>query len=163
MAETAKGTNLKRDDISETKPGSFRRISSPEFGADFADFDDDDLEYMDLTRTTGASDDSLQFGDDVKVWTEKDASWEAPLPKAKKRKSADTGDAAAESQFPDVYQLLGADPPAPTPGRRSAKKVSSSSFMTPLENELENSLLLNYPRLRKMNLPRCLWMGLPLP
>ncbi|PTB42992.1 hypothetical protein M441DRAFT_25099 [Trichoderma asperellum CBS 433.97] len=117
----AKTTNLIQDAISETKPGSSRRISSPEFSADFADFDDDDLEYMDLTRTTGASDESLQFGDDVKVWTEKDASWEAPA-KAKKRKSADTGYAAAESQFPDVYQLLGADPPAPTPGRRSATK-----------------------------------------
>ncbi|KAL6902631.1 hypothetical protein GGI43DRAFT_402371 [Trichoderma evansii] len=118
----SKTTNLKHDAISETKPGSSRRISSPEFSTDFADFDDDDLEYMDLTRTTGASDDSLEFGDDVEVWTEKDASWEATLPKAKKRKSADTGNAAVESQFPDVYQLLGADPPAPTPGRRSATK-----------------------------------------
>lgn len=119
---------------------------------------------MDLTRTTGASDEeSLQFGDDVKVWTEKDASWEAPLPQAKKRKSADTGDASAESQFPDVYQLLGADPPAPTPGRRSAKKVSFSTFMTPSENELRDIMLLNCLRLRKMALPRCLWMGLSPP
>lgn len=132
MAAATKSTILKQDGISETKSGSLRRISSPEFPTDFADFDDDDLEYMDLTRTTGASDEeSLQFGDDVKVWTEKDASWEAPLPQAKKRKSADTGDACAESQFPDVYQLLGADPPVPTPGRRSAKKVSFPSFMTP--------------------------------
>ncbi|KAL9489130.1 hypothetical protein ACSS6W_001407 [Trichoderma asperelloides] len=121
----AKTTNPIQDAISETKPGSSRRISSPEFSADFADFDDDDLEYMDLTRTTGASDESVQFGDDVKVWTEKDASWEAPT-KAKKRKSADTGYAAAESQFLDVYQLLGADPPAPTPGRRSATKAAKN-------------------------------------
>lgn len=161
MAAAAKTTNLIQDAISETKPGSSRRISSPEFSADFADFDDDDLEYMDLTRTTGASDESLQFGDDVKVWTEKDASWEAPA-KAKKRKSADTGYAAAESQFPDVYQLLGADPPAPTPGRRSATKVSSPSFMISQQDELENSSLLNCSRVRKTDLPRCPWMGLPL-
>ncbi|KAL7924297.1 hypothetical protein ACQKWADRAFT_287922 [Trichoderma austrokoningii] len=122
----AKSTILKQDGASKTKPGLSRRISSPEFGADFADFDDDDLEYMDLTRTTGASDESLEFGDDVKVWTEKDASWEALLPQAKKRKSADTSDAAAKSQFPDVYQLLGADPPAPTPGRRSAQKTTKN-------------------------------------
>ncbi|KAH6610534.1 hypothetical protein Trco_000554 [Trichoderma cornu-damae] len=100
------------------------------YGADFADFDDDDLEYMDLTRTTGASDESEQFGDDVKVWTEKDAYWEAPLPKSKKRKSTDTADVdtGADSQFPDVYQLLGTDPPAQTPGRPSAKKVRSSKM-----------------------------------
>ncbi|PTB62949.1 hypothetical protein BBK36DRAFT_1184072 [Trichoderma citrinoviride] len=100
-----------------------RRSPSPGFDADFADFDVDDLEYMDLTRTTGASDESDEFGEDVKVWTEKDASWEAPLPKTKKRKSADAG---ADTQFPDVYQILGTSPPAPTPGRRSVKKVSSA-------------------------------------
>ncbi|UKZ55111.1 hypothetical protein TrVGV298_008928 [Trichoderma virens] len=107
--------------------GPSRQNPSPGLDADFADFDVDDLEYMDLTRTTGASDESEEFGDDVKVWTEKDASWKAPLPKSRKRKSADTGDVdtAADSQFPDVYQLLGTDPPAPTPGRHSANKVSS--------------------------------------
>ncbi|KAK1244945.1 hypothetical protein MKX08_004574 [Trichoderma sp. CBMAI-0020] len=127
LNEPLKSSVLKQNGISETKSGSLRRISSPEFSTDFADFDDDDLEYMDLTRTTGASDEeSLQFGDDVKVWTEKDASWEAPLPQAKKRKSTDTGNASAESQFLDVYQLLGADPPVPTPGRRSAKKAAKN-------------------------------------
>ncbi|PNP47420.1 hypothetical protein TGAMA5MH_01239 [Trichoderma gamsii] len=129
LNEPLKSSVLKQDGSSETKSGLLRRISSPEFGTDFADFDDDDLEYMDLTRTTGVSDEeSLQFGDDVKVWTEKDASWEAPLPQAKKRKSADTGDASAESQFPDVYQLLGADPPVPTPGRRSTKKAAKNEL-----------------------------------
>lgn len=115
------------------KPGPSRHTPSPGFGADFADFDDDDLEYMDLTRTT-ASDESVQFGEVVQVWTEKDASWEAPLPKSKKRKSTDTGDAdtGADSQFPDVYQLLGTDPPAQTPGRRSVKKVSFSYFFKSL-------------------------------
>ncbi|EHK48142.1 hypothetical protein TRIATDRAFT_262699 [Trichoderma atroviride IMI 206040] len=133
LNEPLKSSVLKQDGISKTKSGSLRRISSPEFSTDFADFDDDDLEYMDLTRTTGASDEeSLQFGDDVKVWTEKDASWEAPLPQAKKRKSADTGDASAESQFPDVYQILGADPPVLTPGRRSAKKMSLDGPSSPL-------------------------------
>lgn len=114
--------------LSPAKPGPSRRSPSPGFDADFADFDVDDLEYMDLTRTTGASDESDEFGEDVKVWTEKDASWEAPLPKSKKRKSADAGDAVAgaDTQFPDVYQILGTSPPAPTPGRQSAKKVSSA-------------------------------------
>jgi bloom syndrome protein len=157
LAVAAKNTILKQNGASETKPGPSRRISSPEFGTDFADFDDDDLEYMDLTRTTGVSDESLEFGDDVKVWTEKDASWEAPLPQAKKRKSADTGDAAAESQFPDVYQLLGADPPAPT---RSVKNVRCSTFMISVG---EKFLLLNYLRPREMDLLKCPWMDLPLP
>ncbi|RFU74891.1 bloom syndrome [Trichoderma arundinaceum] len=132
---TPKSAKRKQNVIPPMNPGPSRHIPSPEFGADFADFDDDDLEYMDLTRTTGASDESLQFGDDVKVWTEKDASWEAPLPKSKKRKSADTGDIdiGTDSQFPDVYQLLGTDPPAPTPGRRSAKKSAKISSKTSLD------------------------------
>jgi bloom syndrome protein len=119
---------------------------------------------MDLTRTTGASDESVQFGDDVKVWTEKDASWEAPLLGAKKRKSTDTGDVdtGADSQFPDVYQLLGADPPAPTPGRRSAKKVSSPNFIT-FRQIKEFSVAKKYPRVQKQELLRCLWTGLLLP
>ncbi|TFB05018.1 ATP-dependent helicase SGS1 [Trichoderma ghanense] len=114
--------------LSPAKPGPSRRSPSPGLDADFADFDVDDLEYMDLTRTTGASDESEEFGEDVKVWTEKDASWEAPLPKSKKRKSADAGDvdAGADTQFPDVYQILGTSPPVPTPGRHSVKKVSSA-------------------------------------
>ncbi|KAL7946437.1 hypothetical protein V8C42DRAFT_36481 [Trichoderma barbatum] len=121
---TTGSVKRQQNGISPARPGPSRRSPSPGLGADFADFDVDDLEYMDLTRTTDASDESNVFGEDVKVWTEKDASWEAPLPKSKKRKSTDTGnvDAGADSQFPDVYQLLGTDPPAPTPGRRSAKK-----------------------------------------
>ncbi|KAL6827299.1 hypothetical protein J3E69DRAFT_333585 [Trichoderma sp. SZMC 28015] len=114
-----------QNDISPRKPDPSRRKPSPGLDADFADFDVDDLEYMDLTRTTGTSDESDEFGEDVKVWTEKDASWEAPLPTSKKRKSTD--DAAADSQFPDVYQLLGTDPPVPTPGRRSSKKTAQNA------------------------------------
>lgn len=133
LAATPNPTKREQNSTSPTKPDPSRHSPSPGLGADFADFDVDDLEYMDLTRTNGASDESDHFGEDVKVWTEKDASWEAPLPKSKKRKSADTGDvdAGVDSQFPDVYQLLGTDPPAPTPGRRSAKKVSSPDLPNP--------------------------------
>ncbi|KAL7787532.1 hypothetical protein V8C37DRAFT_390204 [Trichoderma ceciliae] len=130
---TPKSARPKQNGISPTKPSSSSRNPSPGVGADFADFDDDDLEYMDLTRTTGASDESVQFGDDVKVWTEKDASWEAPFPKSKKRKSTDTGlvDTGADSQFPDVYRLLGTDPPAQTPGQRSAEKNANIGSSSP--------------------------------
>ncbi|KAL7954410.1 hypothetical protein V8C34DRAFT_294419 [Trichoderma compactum] len=116
--------------ISSGKPDPSRHNPSPGLDADFADFDDDDLEYMDLTRTTGTSDESDEFGEDVKVWTEKDASWEAPLPTSKKRKSTD--DAAADSQFPDVYQLLGTNPPVPTPGRSAKKTAQNASSKTSL-------------------------------
>ncbi|KAL7932788.1 hypothetical protein V8C35DRAFT_306785 [Trichoderma chlorosporum] len=121
---TPKSEKKEQNGISSANPAPSRHNPPPGLDADFADFDVDDLEYMDLTRTTGASDDSDEFGEDVKVWTEKDASWEAPLPTSKKRKSTETGDgdAGADSQFPDVYQLLGTDPPVPTPGRRSAKE-----------------------------------------
>ncbi|KAL6698534.1 hypothetical protein J3F84DRAFT_363141 [Trichoderma pleuroticola] len=121
---TPKSEKQTQNGISSGKPDPSRHNPSPGLDADFADFDVDDLEYMDLTRTTGTSDESDEFGEDVKVWTEKDASWEAPLPKSKKRKSTD--DAAADSQFPDVYQLLGTNPPVPTPGR-SAKKTAQNA------------------------------------
>lgn len=157
MTAIPKSEKQTQNGISSGKPDPSRHNPSPGLDADFADFDDDDLEYMDLTRTTGTSDESDEFGEDVKVWTEKDASWEAPLPTSKKRKSTD--DAAADSQFPDVYQLLGTNPPVPTPGR-SAKKVSPPELVYPyIQKHLS---LLTDPRLHKMRLPRCLCQGLHL-
>lgn len=93
------------------------------------DFDVEELDYMDLTETTAISLESPQFGDAVKVWSEDDASWEVPPSWSKKRKGTENNncDSACDSQFPDVYQVLGTQPPAPTPSRRSATSRHESA------------------------------------
>ncbi|RCI15173.1 hypothetical protein L249_6880 [Ophiocordyceps polyrhachis-furcata BCC 54312] len=109
---------------SDKKP--FRPISSPMTKLDFTDFDDDDLEVMDLTEDANASVGSLEFGDDVKLWDDKTAHWSSPAPSrsAKKRKKCvdgmSNGLADLEDEFPDVYQILGTNPPASTPRLKSA-------------------------------------------
>lgn len=85
---------------------------------------------MDLTEATAASSGSIEFGDDVRLWDEKSAIWSPVPPTAtKKRKSDGVGcdeDGQGE-QFPDVYQLLGAHPPASTPQRRSTARRPTTS------------------------------------
>ncbi|KAM4059067.1 DEAD/DEAH box helicase [Hirsutella rhossiliensis] len=107
-----------------------RRAPSPNLSLDFTDFDADDLECMDLTEATAASSGSLEFGDDVRLWDEKSAVW-SPVPSKtpKKRKSDGIGsdEDGHEEQFPDVYQLLGADPPTSTPRIRSAARRADAS------------------------------------
>lgn len=98
------------------------------------DDDDDDLECLDLTDAITGSSDSVQFGDDVTLWSEGPASRPDPVSRSnKKRKSEEItkehfiGD-DDDGLFPDVYQLLGTDVPPSTPGKRSArKKVGASS------------------------------------
>ncbi|PFH59048.1 hypothetical protein XA68_12886 [Ophiocordyceps unilateralis] len=101
-----------------------RPAPSPNLSLDFTDFDDDDLEVMDLTEDTVASAGSLEFGDDVKLWDGKTAHWSSPVPSGstKKRKcdGMSIGQPGLEDEFPDVYQILGTNPPASTPRRPSA-------------------------------------------
>ncbi|RDA94471.1 hypothetical protein CP533_2296 [Ophiocordyceps camponoti-saundersi (nom. inval.)] len=109
-----------------------RPVSSPTTKLDFTDFDDDDLEVMDLTEEANASAGSLEFGDDVKLWDEKTAFWSSPAPSrsAKKRKCDGTSICRAdlEEEFPDVYQILGTDPPASTPRVKSAPGHHASAM-----------------------------------
>ncbi|KAF4455426.1 bloom syndrome protein [Fusarium austroafricanum] len=85
------------------------------------------VDYMDLTDDTFASSDSLSFGSDVKLWREDYATRPEPEPavsSGRKRKSneitkeefSDLGD------IPDVYELLGTEPPPPSSTRSARRK-----------------------------------------
>ncbi|KAM5355881.1 hypothetical protein ACJ41O_002527 [Fusarium nematophilum] len=122
------------------------RASSPSF----PELNADGLDYMDLTDDTFASSDSLSFGSDVKLWREDYASRPEPVVSSgKKRKNneiskeefSDLGD------FPDIYELLGTDPPAPSPKSRSGARRKDGSrsnrtrrtrdgFVNPTSNEI---------------------------
>lgn len=102
---------------------------------DFPELKANNIEYMDLTDDVLVSSDSMSFGSDVKLWREDYASRpepELPVSSGKKRKSneiskeefSDLGD------FPDVYELLGTDPPAPSPGSRSGTRRKDGSRST---------------------------------
>ncbi|UNI14913.1 DNA helicase [Purpureocillium takamizusanense] len=100
-----------------------RRYASPDFKVDLSDFDADGLECMDLTNTTTGSAESLEFGEDVRLWDDETATW-SPLPSSrgsKKRKSdgITRDEPGPDDSFPDIYHVLGTDPPASTPGNRS--------------------------------------------
>ncbi|KOS16921.1 hypothetical protein ESCO_004667 [Escovopsis weberi] len=120
---------LRNGSPSRTRP---RRPVSPNPTLDLADFDDDDvlddddLELMDLTEITSNSLDSVQFGEEVKLWTEKDASWAVSSPKFNKRKSIDISKDVPKSDpnFPNVYEILGTEPPPPSPRKPGSSSVS---------------------------------------
>jgi bloom syndrome protein len=103
-------------------------MSSP----DFPELKAGGIDYMDLTDDTFASSDSLSFGSDGKLWREDYATRPEPEPAAssgRKRKSneiskeefSDFGD------LPDVYELLGTEPPPPSPTRSARRKNGPSS------------------------------------
>lgn len=81
---------------------------------------------MDLTEDNKPSPDSLDFGSDVKVWCEDDASRPEQLSSTSKKRKSNviTKDEFTddEVQFPDVYELLGTRPPATTPGSRATSR-----------------------------------------
>ncbi|CAG2003746.1 unnamed protein product [Fusarium graminearum] len=105
--------------------------SSPEF----PELKTGGVDYMDLTDDTFASSDSLSFGSDVKLWREDYATRPEPEPavsSGRKRKSnemtkeefSDLGD------IPDVYELLGTEPPPPSPTRSARRKNGTLSTRT---------------------------------
>ena len=103
-----------------------KRYQSPNFKVDLSDFDADGLECMDLTENTIGSAESLEFGEDVRLWDDETATW-SPLPSSrssKKRKSdgITQEESGHDDSFPDIYHVLGTDPPAATPGNRSSAR-----------------------------------------
>ncbi|PHH76939.1 hypothetical protein CDD82_3752 [Ophiocordyceps australis] len=88
---------------------------------DFDDFDAAELECMDLAEHTIPSDDLLTFGDQVSLWDQDKPDWPPALPRScKKRKSDGISNDEGDISFPDIYQLIGTDPPPPTPSNQSA-------------------------------------------
>ncbi|PNP77302.1 hypothetical protein FNYG_09178 [Fusarium nygamai] len=107
----------------------------PTSSPDFPELKTGGIDYMDLTDDTFASSDSLSFGSDVKLWREDYATRPEPEPavsSGRKRKSneiskeefSDFGD------LPDVYELLGTEPPPPSPTRSARRKNGLSSTRT---------------------------------
>ncbi|KAH7163091.1 hypothetical protein B0J13DRAFT_537798 [Dactylonectria estremocensis] len=101
---------------------------------DFPDLDANDLECMDLTEDTFGSSDSLEFADDL------------PVSSGKKRKSNDVSkeEFADIDDFPDVYELLGTDPPISSPSSSARARrirelpvdpLSPSRRLGPVEEE----------------------------
>ncbi|KAM5373625.1 hypothetical protein ACJA88_008469 [Fusarium oxysporum] len=104
----------------------------PTSSPDFPELKTGGIDYMDLTDDTFASSDSLSFDSDVKLWREDYATRPEPEPavsSGRKRKSneiskeefSDFGD------LPDVYELLGTEPPPPSPTRSARRKNGLSS------------------------------------
>ncbi|KAF5656928.1 hypothetical protein FHETE_10727 [Fusarium heterosporum] len=121
----------KKTPVPVPAPIQRQRTSSPEFPA----LKNGGVDYMDLTDDTFASSDSLSFGSDIKLWHEDYATRPEPEPavsSGRKRKSneitkeefSDLGD------IPDVYELLGTEPPPPSPTRSARCKNVSSSTRT---------------------------------
>ena len=101
---------------------------SPSF--DFTDFDAEGVDCLDLTETDATSLDPAQFGNEVKLWNENDAAWSPrPARTCKKRPSdgISADDPGADDQFPDVYQILGTEPPASTPRKRLSRRNDASA------------------------------------
>lgn len=110
------------------KKSSSRQPTYPILNLDLTDFDDDELDCMDLTDGVITSSDSTQFGTGVRTRGEEDAVLPVPPRSSRKRKSSELGrqESEDEAQFPDVYQILGTDPPVATPGRRLANRYGDT-------------------------------------
>lgn len=129
LASSSTPSSKHKTTTSRTAPNPAPAPTKPNL--DFSDFDADDLECMDLTKNlsvpTEPNDD-----DDVKMWDTESALW-SPLPprSSKKRKNNDISKTSPnKDSFPDVYQLLGTDPPASTPGNRSASRRTAGLSST---------------------------------
>ncbi|KAF7561746.1 hypothetical protein G7046_g2407 [Stylonectria norvegica] len=109
------------------------RRQSPRSSPGFPDLDAQDLECLDLTDDTFGSSDSLQFGGDVRLWREDYASRPEPSVPSKKRKSTDISKEELDTseEFPDVYELLGTDPPMPSPTRSVARRNEVPGSLRP--------------------------------
>ena len=114
------------------KMGRPRRTPPPAPILDFTDFDVEELPCVDLSGNTVASAEPLEFGDNVRLWDEKTASWSPRHPNSSRKRKSDgivvEAEVTHEDHFPDVYKLLGTEPPASTPRNRSiARRVGVSS------------------------------------
>ncbi|KAH7328641.1 hypothetical protein B0I35DRAFT_473324 [Stachybotrys elegans] len=96
---------------------------------DFADFDDDELDHVDLTEGVPTSSDSFLFGEELRLWSEDEASMPVPPRSSKKRKSSEVTKHNPSDQvsYPDIYQVLGTAPPASTPRRRLENRRSDTA------------------------------------
>lgn len=118
---TGSTTPKTRRKHSPSRASASRTATSPNPSLDFTDFDADDLECMDLTKDLTRVTNSTGKSDDVQMWDTEGGLW-SPLPRSsKKRKSNDISRVTTHREsFPDVYDILGTEPPASTPGNRTA-------------------------------------------
>ncbi|CAM1506893.1 Fc.00g065340.m01.CDS01 [Cosmosporella sp. VM-42] len=113
-----------RYNASPPKESMHRARPSPKTRTEFPDLDTDGLECMDLTEETFASSD-IDFGSEVRLWREDYASRPEPgTTSSKKRKSTDISKDEFEDtgDFPDVYELLGTNPPPSSPRKGSTAR-----------------------------------------
>ena len=111
-----------------TKPGPIRG-SPPTMGVSHCKKSDED--GWGLDGSSGGKSPfstSSEFGETTTIWTQKHAQRPEPSHSSgKKRKSRETSfdDIEDDEDFPDVYALLGTEPPPTTPGKRSAARPRS--------------------------------------
>lgn len=103
-----------------------RNASSPPYSSEFLELDAQEWDCMDLTEDNAPSSESVNFGEDVTIWREEDATRPEPLVKSSGQKRKSDGISKDEDRnddaFPDVYRLLGTKPPAATPASRASKR-----------------------------------------
>ncbi|OAA48702.1 QDE3 protein [Metarhizium rileyi] len=110
-----------RQKDSPAKSVKCRAVLSPNPSLDLTDFDAEDLERMDLTKDLTSVTVSTEESDEIQLWDTASALW-SPVPRSnKKRKSNGISgfETAQKESFPDLYDILGTEPPASTPGSRS--------------------------------------------
>ncbi|KAF3346311.1 ATP-dependent helicase SGS1 [Verticillium dahliae] len=132
----------KREPVSQSKRTATRSLTAPQAvrpniktsqtpTRDLPNLDDFDLsDVMDLTGDdTIISPDSINFGDEVKIWNEEHGKRSEPLShRGQKRKSmdvADMDDFNSDDEFPDLYDIL------ETPAPKSSKATKVTKITTP--------------------------------
>lgn len=125
-APTLSTTKLKRKQTPPTLAAS-RTVASPDPSLPSTDFDDSDLACMDLTKASQVSADDNEAG---QLWDLENApSLPSPSRASKRRRRGDKvrSGAPKRESFPDVYDILGTEPPPSTPGHRwSARRIGQS-------------------------------------
>ncbi|ODA83810.1 hypothetical protein RJ55_02326 [Drechmeria coniospora] len=134
VAGTGRSATPKRKKPAPSPSRSSSAARPPSSSITF-DLTGSELDCMDLTERTAVSVDSLDFADDARLWDEEVVNWSPkPTRSTKKRKSdaITRDDSIHEESFPDVYKILGTDPPASTPGKRcTTRRAAGSSSVKP--------------------------------
>lgn len=106
------------------------RSPSPAIVADYPNIDEEEWDLDGLSAEKSTPSDPSEFGETTTIWTHKHAQRPEPVySSGTKRKSCDItiDDIEDDEDFPDIYTLLGTEPPPITPGKRSVARQRSTT------------------------------------
>lgn len=98
--------------------------------ANYLNIDEDEWDLDDLSAGKSSPSDPSEFGEGTTIWTHKHVQRPEPVyGSGTKRKSSDItmDDIEDDEDFPDVYTLLGTEPPPATPGKQSVTRQRSTT------------------------------------